>query len=238
MTVATFEPWRRPGGAARRWALAVACVATMVTVGAGCTDELVEPDCDTALELVMRGEVDERVVRLQQGDVEGRWMDEKFYVQLADPLEGEGTWILEFGYNPLLDELGFVDHPGLANDMQQAPSQSFTLLHRDPDPSNPDVSTQRCDPRQGELCAGLGMYDRTGFDPRQDIAGARPYQHYMPVRSGRLQFHTLTGVKVHATYEVELDWDLEGQGLASGTLRGCFHAARRPAAGGDGDVLE
>ncbi len=229
MTLATARP--------QRHLAALSGLLLLALPLCGCTDDIVEPDCDTALKLVMRGEVDERDVRVQQGSVEGRWLEDKFYVQLQDPLAGEGTWVLEFGYNPLLDELGFVDHPGLANDMQQADSQDFTLRFIEPDPSNPDRSTQRCDPRRGDLCAGLGIYDRTGFDPHQDIAGVRPYQHYLPVRSGRLDFHTLTGVAVHGTYEVELDWDLEGQGLGSGTLQGCFYADRAPASGGDGDTL-
>ncbi len=201
-----------------------------------CTSDLVEPDCESELSLVLRGAVDGETLRVQAPVIDGRVLTEKLYVQLPDPLAPEGTWILEFGYNPLLDRLGIVDPLGIANDMQRAPSRTWRVLSKMPDPAA-DLADQRCEPRTGELCGGLGVYRDKNFNPDHDLAGDAAYTHYLPVKAGEIEFSELSGTRLQARFDLELDFDIVGQGLGTGRLRGCLRGQRESSSSFEGETL-
>ncbi len=220
-----------------RWSYVVLALALGATA-LGCTDDIVSPDCDSALELVAHGSLDGRAIEVEAPDLTGRWLDTRFYVALQDPGEDGRYIVLDFGYNPMVskEDLGFVSEVGIGNDLQRAGVSTFELTSKPKDAV--DATARRCEPRRGELCAGIGVYEPDHFDPEHDVAGidgARFYDHYFPARSGELTIHDLSSIHVHVAYRIDPDWDTEGSSMDMGAIRGCFRAARTRTQ--DGEVL-
>jgi len=191
----------------------------------GCTTEVVGPDCDSALQLVIHGRVNQQEVLVESREIAGRWLTQSFYFALPDPHRTRGSWLLQFGYNPELKDLGFIHEVNLANDMHDKLSGPFTVLSHRPDPGK-ELAEQRCEPRDGELCGGLRIYDPDMFEPEDDLPDERPDSGYLPVKSGFIRFSTFSARALAGTFDLTLDWDRKDPLQGTGRIEGCFRANR------------
>ena len=212
----------------RARALALSLALSSLTVGAGCADDFIEPDCSGHLNTVIKGNVRGLEVDIESRKVAGAVEFGRFYLSFPAPESGlsenRGNWLIDFGRNPLGGVQSSATLQENMNDWytQGGGPKPFSVTSKD--------QGVACEVRRGALCGGFGVDpDSNGKIVRGEQTNFEERYHRFVegdegVGSGFIDFEILETEAWKATFEVEIDADLDEATTLGGKLAGCFYA--------------
>ena len=198
----------------------------LATTWVGCADPFVEPSCEGPLSEVVKGSILDRDVDIESMSVKGGVSKARFVLSFPSPLtatrEDAGDWLLDFGFNPLNDGAA-AGAPDFELDLQEKMLGWYNKGERPEfQITSHDLGAERCQAERGELCGGFGVdVDKDGVIDRFNTNGKERYHRAL---SGTMVFTELRPEHWSATFEVEIDADIEEPTILGGRMSGCFDA--------------